>query len=56
MNHIVPAALVPVCAICRKPLPLETAKTDERGQIVHEECYLLKMKVKVIEVTTKPKL
>jgi len=49
MNHIVPAAIFPTCAICKKPASLETAKTDERGQIVHEECYLQKMKMKVVE-------
>ena len=49
MKHIVPVAVVPLCVICRKPASLETAKADERGQTVHEECYLLKMKLKVIE-------
>jgi hypothetical protein len=29
------------CRICRKPVPVETAKTDDRGQAVHEECYIL---------------
>jgi len=55
MNHIVPAAIVPICAICKKPASLEIAKTDERGQTVHEECYWLKMKMTVVEVATKPK-
>jgi hypothetical protein len=31
------------CSICDKPVALETAKTDEVGQAVHEECYLLKV-------------
>ena len=31
------------CAICHKPIALETAKTDELGQAAHEECYLLKL-------------
>ncbi len=34
---------VPACAICRKPVPLETAKADEDGQSVHEQCYVLKL-------------
>lgn len=55
MNHIVrvSAAVVSLCVICKKPASLETAKADERGQTVHEECYLLKMKLTA--VTTKPK-
>jgi hypothetical protein len=32
------------CRICRKPVPVETAKTDGEGQAVHEECYVLVMK------------
>lgn len=31
------------CSICHKPVALETAKTDERGQALHEECYLLNL-------------
>ena len=30
--------------ICHKPVELETAKTDERGQAVHEDCYLANLK------------
>jgi hypothetical protein len=33
-----------VCSICKKPVKLETAKTDELGKTVHEGCYLLKLK------------
>lgn len=29
-----------VCSICSIPLPLETSKTDEDGNGVHEECYV----------------
>jgi hypothetical protein len=32
------------CVICHKPVELETAKTDERGQAVHEDCYLVNLK------------
>jgi len=31
------------CSICGKPIALEAAKTDEVGQAIHEECYLLKV-------------
>ena len=35
----------PLCLVCKTPVPLETAKTDERGEAIHEECYVLKVKV-----------
>ena len=34
------------CSICHKPVALETAKTDEVGEAVHEECYILNAGVK----------
>jgi len=34
------------CSLCGKRVAIETAKTDEVGQAVHEECYLLKIGVK----------
>jgi hypothetical protein len=49
MNQIYSAPVVPTCAICHQSAPLETAKTDERGQVVHEECYLFK--IRLIEAT-----
>jgi len=33
---------LPACCICNTPVLLETSKTDEYGQAVHEECYVLK--------------
>ena len=33
----------PMCAMCGKPIMLESAKTDERGNPVHEACYLQKV-------------
>ena len=33
------------CYLCDKPVPLEASKTDENGQAVHEECYLLKIRL-----------
>jgi hypothetical protein len=35
---------LPICAICSAAVPLETAKTDEDGAAIHEQCYVLKMK------------
>jgi len=34
---------LPGCCICNSPVPLETSKTDENGQAVHEERYVLKV-------------
>jgi hypothetical protein len=34
------------CSICDNLVALETAKTDEVGQAVHEECYLLNLGIK----------
>jgi hypothetical protein len=28
------------CYICKKPVKLETATTDEAGRTVHERCYV----------------
>ena len=43
---------LPACAICNKPVQLETSKTDENGRAVHGECYVLK--VKLIRATMGP--
>jgi hypothetical protein len=32
-----------ICRICERRISLETSKTDERGQAVHEECYVREM-------------
>jgi hypothetical protein len=34
------------CVICGKPLPIEEAKTEDDGLPVHEECYVLRLKLK----------
>ena len=34
-------SVLPLCPVCNKPVPLETAMTDGDGCAVHEECYLL---------------
>jgi hypothetical protein len=36
--------VAPICAICDKIVSLESGKADEDGQIVHEHCYVLKVK------------
>jgi hypothetical protein len=35
----------PMCSLCNEPVELETAKTDEAGRVVHEECYVLRMQM-----------
>ena len=37
------AQRLPSCCICNDPVLLETSNTDEYGQAVHEECYVLKV-------------
>ena len=39
-----------MCFICGKPIPLELAKTNDYGQAVHEQCYVLRIKLE--KVTT----
>jgi hypothetical protein len=43
LYHTVPRGTqwLPNCRICNDPVLLETSKTDEYGQAVHEECYVL---------------
>jgi hypothetical protein len=36
----------PKCCICGDPVCLETCQTDEYGQALHEECYVLKLCLK----------
>ncbi|MGA8272066.1 MAG: hypothetical protein WB919_10960 [Candidatus Sulfotelmatobacter sp.] len=40
------------CSICNQPLSLESAHSDEYGTPVHEECYVLKTRLKL--ATTPP--
>ena len=35
---------LPACCICNSPVLVETSKTDEYGQAVHEECHVLKLR------------
>jgi hypothetical protein len=34
----------PVCPLCNQTVELETTKTNEDGEAVHEECYVLAIK------------
>jgi hypothetical protein len=40
------------CSICEKAVNIESAKGDEYGRAIHEECYALKIKLK--QATTPP--
>jgi len=31
---------LPLCPVCKKPVSLESAKTDSLGRAIHSECYL----------------
>lgn len=44
------ASALRTCAICGKPVPLESAKADEHGRPVHEQCYVSRLK----DERTKP--
>jgi hypothetical protein len=34
------------CQICGKPVAVETSKTDEDGRAIHEDCYVMKVRLK----------
>lgn len=40
---LTPNLHLPICGICKKPVELETSKTDEYGTAIHEECYASKV-------------
>jgi hypothetical protein len=44
---------LPNCSICNEPVEVETAKTDENGKAVHEDCYVRVLRLK--EITPPPK-
>jgi hypothetical protein len=48
LYHPVPRGThwLPSCRICNDPVLLEASKTDEYGQAVHEECYVLNLSLK----------
>jgi hypothetical protein len=43
---------LPHCALCNERVEIETAKTDENGEAVHEDCYVRLVRLKAI---TPPK-
>ena len=45
-NNSVISLQSPICSICNLPVPLNDAKTDEDGNAVHENCYLIKLGVR----------
>ena len=45
---------LPNCSICNEPVELKTAKTDEDGKAVHEDCYVQRM-MRLKEITPPPK-
>jgi hypothetical protein len=38
-----PIPLLSICDVCGRTVSLEYCNTDERGDAVHEECYLRKL-------------
>jgi hypothetical protein len=44
---------LPNCRICNEPVEVETAKTDENGKAVHEDCYVRVLRLK--KITPPPK-
>ena len=38
-----PIPLLPTCDVCGRAVSLEYCKTDEKGDAVHEECYLRRL-------------
>jgi hypothetical protein len=43
LRGVWPCSSKPACSICEEPVELETAKTDECGRAIHENCYVLKL-------------
>jgi hypothetical protein len=48
-----PILLVPICDVCGQTVSLEDCKTDERGDAVHEECYLRRLDTQKAPPVTK---
>jgi hypothetical protein len=36
----------PICSVCNEPVELNTAKVNEVGNPIHEECYVVKISLK----------
>jgi len=43
-------ARLPICSLCNEPVEFETAKTDENGDAVHEDCYVVKLRPKTSQL------
>jgi hypothetical protein len=43
-----------ICSICNKRVTVETSKTDEHGDTVHEECYLSQLTDKKLPLKATP--
>ena len=43
MSHMQSSVNLPSCPVCREPVKLEAAKTDEDGHAIHEDCYWAKI-------------
>lgn len=41
------------CPICKEPVKLETAKTNEHGDPIHDECYLANVSRKISPATPR---
>ena len=54
MDHTNPSDQT-ICALCREPITLETANTDEDGHAVHAQCYAQKIATKSL-AKTNPRL
>lgn len=45
MQNLTAIPSMKLCWICGRAVSLENGKTDEHGNIVHEECYTARMKL-----------
>jgi len=44
-NGSLSSVRAPICSVCRQPVPLNDAKTDEDGSAIHEDCYIAKLRM-----------
>jgi hypothetical protein len=49
------ASRQPICPLCRQPVSLESCKTDEDGQAIHEKCYVENVCTHASDEKTFPK-
>jgi hypothetical protein len=50
LTTTLPPSRFPLCSLCNEPVDLRTAKTDENGKAIHEQCYALKMRPEHIAI------